>query len=64
MGHLVTLEGLKPDPQKTQAIQFIQKPKDPAAVQRYLGFVNYLPKFLLKLSTLCKPLRELTKKKR
>ena len=60
MGHLITAEGLKPDPQKTQAIQFMQKPKDQAPVQRYLGFVNYLSKFLPKLSTLCKPLRELT----
>ena len=62
MGHLITAEGLEPDPRKTQAIQFMQKPKDQAAVQRYLGFVNYLSKFLPKLSTLCEPLRELTKK--
>ena len=62
MGHLITAEVLKPDPRKTQAIQFMQKPKDLAAVQRYLGFVNYLSKFLPKLSTLCEPLRELTKK--
>ena len=62
IGHLITSEGLKPDPQKTQAIQFMKKTKDPAAVQRYLGFVNYLSKFLLKLSTLCEPLRELTEK--
>ena len=62
MGHLITAEGLKPDPRKTQAIQFMQKPKDQAAVQRYLGFVNYLSKFLPKLSTLFEPLRELTKK--
>ena len=63
IGHLITSEGLKPDPQKPQAIQFMQKPKDPAAVQRYLGFVNYLSKLLSKLFTLCESLRELTKKK-
>ena len=40
----------------------MQKPKDQTAVQRYLGFVNYLSKFLPKLSSLCEPLRELTKK--
>ena len=62
MGHLITAEGLKPDPQKTQAIQFTQKPKDQSAVQHYLGFVNYLSKFLPKLSTLCEPLEELIKK--
>ena len=62
IGHLITSEGLKPDPQKPQAIQFMQKPKHPAAVQRYLGFVNHLSKLLSKLSTLCESLRELTKK--
>ena len=58
MEHLITAEGLKSDPRKTQAIQFMQKPKDQAAMQRYLG----LSKFLPKLSTFCEPLRELTKK--
>ena len=62
MGHLITAEGLKLDQQKTQAIQFMQKPKDQAALQRYLRFVNYLSKFLPKLSTLCEHLRELIKK--
>ena len=46
MEHLITAEELKPDPKKTQTIQFMQKPKDQAAVQRYLEFVNYLSKFL------------------
>ena len=32
MGHLITAVGLKPIPQKTQAIQFRQKPEDQAAV--------------------------------
>ena len=62
MGHLVTAEGLKLNPRKTQAIQFMRKLKDPVAMQRYLGFVNYLSKFLPKLYTICEPLKELTKK--
>ena len=32
------------------------------AVQRFLGFVNYLAKFLPKLSNACEPLRRLTDK--
>ena len=62
MGHLLTSDGLKPDPRKTLAIQHMKKPNDVAAVQRYLGFVNYLSGFLRKLSTLCEPLRKLTLK--
>ena len=37
-------------------------PVDVARVQRLLGFVNYLSKFLPKLSDVCEPLRKLTVK--
>ena len=50
MGDLHTSDGLKLDPRKTLAIQQMQKPNDVAAVQRYLGFLNYLSEFLPKLS--------------
>ena len=60
MAHLLTADGLKPDPSKIKVIQFMQKPSDTAGVQRYLGFVNYLSRFLPKLSTLCEPLRKRT----
>ena len=40
----------------------MERPKDVAAVRRLVGLVNYLPKFLRKLSGLCEPLRRLTLK--
>ena len=55
-------DGLKPDPLKIKAIQFMQIPSDAVGMQRYLGFINYLSRFLLKLSTLCEPLRKPTSK--
>ncbi|KAK2554126.1 Retrovirus-related Pol polyprotein from transposon 17.6 [Acropora cervicornis] len=36
------------------------KPTDVKGVQRFLGLINYLSKFLLKMSELCEPLRVLT----
>ena len=60
MGHLLTTDGLKPDPSKIKAIQFNQKLSDAAGVQRYFGFVNYLSQFLSKLSTLSESSRKLT----
>ena len=59
MGHLLTENGLKPDPQKIEAITCMPKPENAAAVRRYLGFVNYLSKFLPNLSDLAEPLRKL-----
>ena len=62
MGHLLTDEGLKPDPDKVREILEMLKPTDVAAVRRLIGFVNYLQRFLPNLSGVCEPLRKLTHK--
>ena len=62
IGHLLTSQGLKPDPDKVKAILEMPKPVDVAAVRRFIGFVNYLSKFLPRLSEVCEPLRRLTMK--
>ena len=56
------LKEVKPDPSKVEAILKMERPKDVAAVRRLVGLVNYLSKFLRKLSELCEPLRRLTRK--
>ena len=60
MGHVISNEGLKPDPDKVSAIKNMPKPTSNSEVQTLLGFVNYLSKFLPKLSDVSAPLRELT----
>ena len=62
IGHLLTKEGLKPDPAKVKAIISMKKPDDVAAVQRLMGLVKYLSKFLSDLSQICEPIRRLTHK--
>jgi hypothetical protein len=62
MGHLLTDEGLKPDPDKVRAILEMPEPTDVTAVRRLIGFVNYLQRFLPNLSGVCEPLRNLTHK--
>lgn len=59
---LLTTEGLCPDPEKVAAVQHMQTPTDVKSLQRFLGFVNYLAKFLPHLSDVCEPLRRLTDK--
>ena len=62
IGHLLTQNGVKPDDSKVEAIKNMPKPTDKKAVQRLLGFVNYLSKFLGNLGDLCEPMRQLMHK--
>ena len=61
IGHLLTSEGLKPDPSKVAAVRAMPTPKNKDDVKRFLGFVTYLAKFIPNLSELDAPLRELLK---
>ena len=60
IGHVATGEGIRVDPAKVKAIRDMPAPTDKAGVQRLLGLVQYLSKFLPNLSDLTKRLRELT----
>ena len=60
LGHVISGEGIKPDPEKTRAINDMPIPKSKVELQRFLG--NYLGKFLPNLSTVTTPLRELLQK--
>ena len=62
IGHRLTKEGLKPDPAKVKAILSMKKPDDVTALQRLMGMVKYLSKFLSDLSQICEPIRRLTHK--
>ena len=62
IGHLLTSDGLKPDPNKVKAIVEMPTPADKQSLQRLLGMITYLSKFLPNLSEVTKPLRRLLDK--
>ena len=62
IGHLLTADGVKPDPSKIAAIINMPRPTNVKETQRFLGFINYLAKFLPHLSEVCEPLRRLCEK--
>ena len=57
IGHVLTPDGLKPDPSKVKAIVAMPTPSGKKALQRLLGMITYLAKFLPTLSDMTEPLR-------
>ncbi|KAK3731331.1 hypothetical protein QZH41_004089 [Actinostola sp. cb2023] len=62
IGHVLTTDGVKPDVSKLEAITSMPTPEDKHGIQRLLGMVNYVAKFLPNISEVTSPLRELLKK--
>ena len=62
IGHILTPDGLKPDPKKVEAINDMPHPTDVQSLRRFLGMVTYLAKFLPCLSDETEVLRKLTEK--
>ena len=61
IGHVATSQGLRADPGKVRAIREMPRPENVAGVQRILRMVQYLSKFLPRLSDITKPLRDLAR---
>lgn len=62
LGHVVTPEGIKPDPKKISAVQNYPVPKNTDEVRRFVAFVNYYRKFIPQFSEITQPLNKLLKK--
>eukprot|EP00731_Ephydatia_muelleri_P007982 Em0004g320a len=58
----IRAEGISPDPEKVKAINQMPPPEDKKGVERLLGFLNYVAKFIPDLSSITQPIRELLKK--
>ncbi|CAH2301764.1 Hypothetical predicted protein [Pelobates cultripes] len=63
VGDIISDEGVIPDPMKISAIENLNKPQNIKDVQRFLGMVNYMGKFIPNLSEKIAPLRWLLEKK-
>ena len=59
--HIISADGLKPDPTMVKAIQDMLPPVDKKELQTMLGMINYLVKFAPQLAEMTKPIRDLLK---
>lgn len=62
MGHRITDKGVLPDLSKIEAIKNLQTPQNKKDIERLLGMVQYLARFIPNSSILTEPLRKLLKK--
>ena len=62
MGHRVTSEDVETDPEKIAAIRMMAAPTNLAELRLFIGMVDYLAKFLPKLSCVMQTLHALLKK--
>ncbi|KAK7089397.1 hypothetical protein V1264_024540 [Littorina saxatilis] len=60
-GHVISSEGVKPDPAKVTAIVNMKPPVDKKELETLLGMVTYLAKFAPHLADTMKPLRDMLK---
>ena len=61
VGHTITADGIKTDPEKVDAIINIKAPHDKTSLLRFIGMINYLSPYCENLSSVIRPLTELTK---
>jgi hypothetical protein len=62
LGHVVSREGIRPDPRKIEAVLHFPTPRIVTSVRSFLGLTGYYRKYVRGYSILAGPLFELTKK--
>ena len=61
LGHIISAGGIKPDDDKVRAIVEMKQPVDKKGVQRLLGTITFLSKYIANFSALMEPLRALVR---
>lgn len=62
LGHIISADGIAPDPKKLDAIAAWPAPRNVTDVQSFLGLANYYRRFIRAFSGIATPLTSLTRK--
>ena len=62
LGHIVSAEGIKPNPAKTTAVSTYPVPQNVHELRQFLGLANYYRRFVKNYSQIAEPLHQLTRK--
>ena len=61
LGHFISQEGIRMDPDKISAIVNLKRPTDLKQIRAFVGIVSYYRKFIAKFSTIIEPISNLIK---
>lgn len=63
LGHIVSAEGVRPDPAKVECVQNFPTPTDKTSVRQFLGLLTYYRRHIKNFAETARPLTQLTTKK-
>lgn len=63
LGHIVTPKGIKPDPEKIQAIQMFQTPKNITEVRSFIGVCNFFQRYIRGFAEIARPIHDTVRTK-
>jgi hypothetical protein len=61
LGHLVTVEGILPDPNKIKSIAAFKAPQSITQAKSFMGMCNFFRRFIRGFSSIAKPIHDTTK---
>ena len=62
MGHVVTLDGIEPNPEKIRVVRDFPVPQNLKQLRTFMGLANYYRRFVKGFAHIAGPLNALTKK--
>jgi hypothetical protein len=62
LGHIVSPEGIKIDPERVKAIQQIDIPRNKKSIQTFIGKINFLRRFIPNFAEIMKYITDMLKK--
>ena len=62
LGHLLTRDGIKPQPEKVETLSNLKPPTTAKGVREFLGMVGYYRKFISRFADAARPLTKLTRR--
>ena len=61
LGHVVSAQGIRPNPEKVRAVMILKPPSNVKEVRMFLGLVGYYRRFIQAFAAIAEPLYKLTR---